>query len=239
MPDEPQTFWRIRNWDRYQHYSSDRFPVPPWIKFYVTTLDEADLIGLPIPSRLLANLLLLVAARLENRIPASAKIVAGYVQLPTKTVTTSLKHLEKIGFLELRSFTDSEQEMARNGQMQLERSRQTLDETDDQSRPHARARTRGEQELKAVRSQRQSSTRPRANSLPSAPLIEKLLAAVAATTAEAGVIRANCRGCADADLGRILEALETGGTKIRNPAGYAVAMLQELPAERDNGEPDL
>ena len=107
----------LRNWSTFQHYRDRR---PPWIKLHVQMLDNGDLAALPPATQLVAYKLLMVAARTDNQIPESSRILAGWLQLPTKTVTTSLKHLEKIGFIDYRFETESELAAARNGQMRIE-----------------------------------------------------------------------------------------------------------------------
>ena len=60
------THFRLRNWDRYQHYKDRN---PPWVKLYRTVLDDADLMRLPDASKWLAVGLLLVASRYDNCVP--------------------------------------------------------------------------------------------------------------------------------------------------------------------------
>ncbi len=59
-------YLRVTNYEKYQHYK-DRRPV--WVKFYVDTLSDAELNALPIPTRLVAHLLLLLAGNRDNHIP--------------------------------------------------------------------------------------------------------------------------------------------------------------------------
>lgn len=86
----------IRNWRRYQHYKNRR---PPWIKFYVDLLGDDEIKELPPGSRLVACLLLLVAANRENRIPADPHWLAAELALPLNVCRRALADLTLIGFL--------------------------------------------------------------------------------------------------------------------------------------------
>jgi hypothetical protein len=91
------TWLRIKNWERFQHYKDRR---PPWIKLYVDLLDDAELQSMPWQSRLLYCLLLLVAARKENRFPANPVWIAAEVALPLADVRKGLRPLLASGHLE-------------------------------------------------------------------------------------------------------------------------------------------
>ena len=73
VDEEPRTYLRLVKWDEHQHYKGRGIERPTWIKFYATTLDNPDLIEQTASCRLLADMLLLVAARTGNRIPENAK----------------------------------------------------------------------------------------------------------------------------------------------------------------------
>ena len=88
---------QIRNWERYQHYKNRN---PPWVKLYVTILEDEELRSLPVPSRLLANLLLCVAAKRDNLIPDNPAWIAEEVGLPAKVIAKSLADLLAVSFLE-------------------------------------------------------------------------------------------------------------------------------------------
>lgn len=90
-------YLRIRNWERFQHYKDRR---PPWVKFYVELLDDPEVTSLPIPTQLLMDRLLLVAAKCDNRIVSDAKWIANAVHMDEKHIRNGLKQLRKIGFLE-------------------------------------------------------------------------------------------------------------------------------------------
>jgi hypothetical protein len=62
-------FYSIRNWRKFQHYT-DPEKSGRWVKLHTAVLDDYDLYSLSIKDRLVAVLLLAVAARQNNLIPA-------------------------------------------------------------------------------------------------------------------------------------------------------------------------
>lgn len=88
----------IRNWERFQHYKDRR---PPWVKFYVELLDDYELSRAPVATRLLANLLLLVAAKTNNRIPNDAKWLASQVLMDENDVLEGVANLVDMRYLVL------------------------------------------------------------------------------------------------------------------------------------------
>ena len=87
-------YLRIRNWEKYQHYSQR---TPPWIKLHLTLLDDFDFQGLDEKMQRPAFHIMLLAARLENRIPWNDKWVAGRIQAKSKV---NLQILINNSFLE-------------------------------------------------------------------------------------------------------------------------------------------
>jgi hypothetical protein len=88
---------RVRNWDKFQHYKKRR---PPWVKFYVDLLDDEELQAMPIESRLIYCLLLLVAAQKDNRFPVNPVWLAEELALPLAQVRKGLPPLLASGHLE-------------------------------------------------------------------------------------------------------------------------------------------
>jgi len=74
MPKPPPAFFKIKNWKKYQHYNPDNNPKmksrrPIWIKLYNSLLDDPTLATLSLRDRFIYCALLLLASRLNNRIP--------------------------------------------------------------------------------------------------------------------------------------------------------------------------
>ncbi len=89
-------YLRVTQWSKYQHYK-DRRPV--WIKFYIEMLDDFDLTALPIATQLLFDRLLLVAAKVENRIPNDPEWISKQTHLPRKVVVEGIPKLTQHGFV--------------------------------------------------------------------------------------------------------------------------------------------
>jgi hypothetical protein len=78
---------RVRNWERFQHYKKRR---PPWVKLYDELLDDEEMTAMPKEARLLFPLVLLVAARKNNRIPNDSRWLATELALPLADVRKGL-----------------------------------------------------------------------------------------------------------------------------------------------------
>jgi hypothetical protein len=76
-------YLRIRNWEKYQHYK-DRKPI--WIKLHIDMLDDEKLRSLPVPTRLLWDQLLLLAARYGNPVEDDANGIAKLTRMPLRSV---------------------------------------------------------------------------------------------------------------------------------------------------------
>ena len=90
------TYLRVTNYERYQHYKNRR---PIWIKLYVDLLDDYQLKKQKPHVRLLAMLLLLVAAKQDNRIPHDPEWLAQELQLGAGSVAAGIETLVAIGLL--------------------------------------------------------------------------------------------------------------------------------------------
>ena len=61
------TYLSVTKFEQYQHYTQRR---PPWVKFYVKLLEpDNPLMRLPVSTRYLFHMLLLLAAECDNAIP--------------------------------------------------------------------------------------------------------------------------------------------------------------------------
>lgn len=85
-------YLRVTNWNHYQHYR-DRKPI--WIKYYVDILYDRKLHELPIPTRLLWDQLLLLAAERGNVIPNDPELIAKLLWIPTSDVREGIAQLVK------------------------------------------------------------------------------------------------------------------------------------------------
>ena len=70
-------FFRVKNWERFQHYGDRR--APPWIKLYNDLLENYEFAALPDASKAHVVAIWLLASRSGNRIPADPKWVAARI----------------------------------------------------------------------------------------------------------------------------------------------------------------
>lgn len=91
------THFSIRKWEDYQHYKDATRPI--WVKFYVKLLEEEWLRSLSVSTRLMAQLLLLVAANKGNRIPANVDWLSVELGMSRRHVSKGLEELLEQGYL--------------------------------------------------------------------------------------------------------------------------------------------
>lgn len=94
-PVKPQ-FLRIRNWERFQHYTNRR---PPWIKYHVALLDDHALLSLDPMAQLVYDRLLLRAALTDNNIEHDSEWLGQKFNLPAADIQAAIESLVKTGFL--------------------------------------------------------------------------------------------------------------------------------------------
>jgi hypothetical protein len=85
---------RIRNWEKYQHYSQRN---PPWIKLHNRMLDDYDYGCLPDSGKLLLITLFMLASRTDNNIPTDPEWIRSKGMLKGKI---DLDPLIKAKFIE-------------------------------------------------------------------------------------------------------------------------------------------
>ena len=89
----PCQYLRVRKLSEYQHYK-DR--LPPWIKIHQVILEDYEFGRLPDSTKWHAVGLVLLASRLDNKIPADAEWIAGKI---SSSETVDLEALIEMGFL--------------------------------------------------------------------------------------------------------------------------------------------
>lgn len=67
------SYLSIKKFDTYQHYKTRN---PPWIKLYRSILNDYDMRGLTVTSRLIYICLLIIASETDNRIPIDYKFLS-------------------------------------------------------------------------------------------------------------------------------------------------------------------
>ena len=111
-------YFRIKNFDRFQHYKSST-SVPAWIKLHASLLIDPEFLKLPDSSKGHLMLIWVIGSQLRNRILFDSKYVAQVIGASTKV---DLEGLVDAGFLELeesaleRSESDSKTTLERSGE---------------------------------------------------------------------------------------------------------------------------
>lgn len=85
-------FLSVTNWRKYQHY---RDRTPTWIKFELEILHNEKLKALPIPTRLLWDQMLLLAATFQNSVPNSPELIANLTGIPSEACREGIEQLLK------------------------------------------------------------------------------------------------------------------------------------------------
>lgn len=88
-----QTIYRVRNFERLQHYKNDRNN--PWIRLYVRLLDDYDIQTLEPAARWLYVAMLLYANSTDNRVPADHSRLAWRFRMDPVDIETYLAALEE------------------------------------------------------------------------------------------------------------------------------------------------
>lgn len=91
------SFIRVRNWERFQHYTDRR---PPWIKLHSSILRDYEFTCLHDASKLHLILIWVLASQLDNEIPADEKWLTKQQSLDK---SIKLKPLLDAGFIECDS----------------------------------------------------------------------------------------------------------------------------------------
>lgn len=94
---KPQ-YLRIRNWERFQHYTNRR---PPWIKYHVSLLDDHALLSLPPLTQLVYDRLLLRAAVTDNNVEHDPAWLGQKFNLSPVDIQQAIENLIFAGFLQV------------------------------------------------------------------------------------------------------------------------------------------
>jgi len=97
MRDETVRYFRIKNWEKYQHRDHEK--TMPWIKLYTHMLSDPEFMLLKEGSRLAWVLLLLYCGSAENKFPHSAAFLRarlGLKRLPDLALFESFGWIEEI-----------------------------------------------------------------------------------------------------------------------------------------------
>jgi hypothetical protein len=86
---KPQ-YLRVRNWERFQHYTNRR---PPWVKYHVELLDDYELLQLTLETQLVFDRLLLLAARTDNNIPHDPEHIGRQITIDPGIVQEAIESL--------------------------------------------------------------------------------------------------------------------------------------------------
>jgi hypothetical protein len=90
------SYLSVTNWAEYQHYR-DRTPI--WIKVHVETLHDEKLRTMPIPTRLLWDQMLLLAATFQNAVPNSPELIGELTAIPQEDCREGISILLKTRLL--------------------------------------------------------------------------------------------------------------------------------------------
>lgn len=96
------SYFRVRNWSRYQHYRDRN---PPWIKLHVEIFTSEDWVMLADASKLLALVCMVIAAKHDGRVPNNPHYIKRIAYLDS---LPNLKPLIECGFLENTLAEDTE-----------------------------------------------------------------------------------------------------------------------------------
>ena len=113
-------FFRIKNWDRFQHYDKRN---PPWIKVYNELLEDYEFNSMKESTQLNLIKIWLLASRSNNKIPYSEEWIKGRINGKSRV---DLEELERFDFIEAtESDEDCEQDASTLlDQRQRERQRE-------------------------------------------------------------------------------------------------------------------
>jgi len=135
--------YRVKNWDKYQHYKDRN---PPWIKLHFEILSSEDWVMLDDPSRVLAIACMLIASRNDGNVPDNPAYVQRVAYLNKKP---DFKPLVSCGFLE--PGPDMLADASRCKQMQADARPETEAETEAETETETETEERKKERKKRPR----------------------------------------------------------------------------------------
>lgn len=110
--------YELVDYENLDHYGGRRRL--PWVKLHVSELENELVMSLSPVTRYVLHAFMLLAARYQNRIPASPSKLAGILTIPRKTCADAAAELESLAIIRRVTLTQDELRMALNGQMRLD-----------------------------------------------------------------------------------------------------------------------
>lgn len=228
-------YLRVRNWEKHQHYKNRR---PPWIKYHVESLNDYELVQLPVATRLLYKELLLVAAITDNNIPHDPAWIASETHLKQAVVIEGVENLVVAGFL---TVTGSKRSASK-----------ALARRERDASPRALARGRGREETEteeesAVKESSKGSGVVRPPAVRALPLNEdkevnvgKLLELIgsAGDDGTEGVVRSLAKKLNAGGLAKVAESVAGGNTRTDRASHVVGALQNELTEQKDAQHPE-
>lgn len=92
--------FKIKNWEKLQHYKSKNGEKPVWLKLYRDLLDDFEFHSLPVESRALLPMLWLIAGEDGGRFSSDIKKIAFRLRQSVKEIEVAIKPLISSSFIE-------------------------------------------------------------------------------------------------------------------------------------------
>jgi hypothetical protein len=236
-----RSYLSVREWARHRHYSNRALP---WIKIHVERLDDDELTGLPTATRLFADLVLLLAARMDNLIPNDPRRIAGWVAMRPRDVAVAVPQLTACRYLDVTLGTLWRDSGVVQPQLPLRSDAGLHDDPASDPLALARARALAEKQSRAEKdlsTKAEQRLRVDAPALPSDTNLNgkgpEILGRIVRLVCKgdepsAAIVRGEAAGMPEAVLARALESYMGRRPRPANPAGYIVNAIRSIAAEQ-------
>ena len=114
-------YFAVRNYDKFQHYKDRR---PPWIKLYISLLDDYEFTHLPDAAKYHLLAIYLLASRYDNKIPYDARWIKHQISAAEEV---------DLPLLEMSGFIFKINELADGGDMLAARKQNATPETETET----------------------------------------------------------------------------------------------------------